>query len=287
MAWARIDDGILDHPKVLMAGEDAGNLFIRSIIWCNKHLTDGFIPHEACTIFTRKRDWRKHVAALLRVGLWAETEGGYRIRGFLEHNASAEEVKQKREDAAERQRKSREAKAAQSQVSHENVTRDKRVTSASVTAPSPLLSSPLQIQEKRDPPVVPQGDDDVGAPPAKSTRRKRELSEASLAVQSEIEKLAEVTYPPATFDALEARLKAKDLTLDDALAVVRYAATDPFWGREVKLDPSTIFRPAHWPGLLGKARAKPQGGSFDFPPPRRGQDPDEHRRVMEKYRDVV
>lgn len=143
MAYAKIDDGILDHPKCLMAGEEATNLFIRSIIWCNRHLTNGFIPHEACTTLTRTRNLNSRVAALLRVRLWERVEGGYRIVGFLDHNDSKEEVERKRELARIRQDNHRKRNASQDKEGNAPVTRDKRETSPSVTLPSPLLSSPI------------------------------------------------------------------------------------------------------------------------------------------------
>lgn len=115
--------------------------------------------------------------------------------------------------------------------------------------------------QERSPPTPPQaGGGDEGSPSSqpRRSRKKRELSEEAQAVRAEIHRLRGIEYPPAAFDSLEARFRAKELSLEDALAMVRWAAREEFWGGEVKLAPSTLFRPRWWPEVLGKARAKPQ-----------------------------
>lgn len=100
------------------------------------------------------------------------------------------------------------------------------------------------------------------APPsAKKTRTKkqRDPSPAALRIRDEIARLSGATYPPATLDALEARLSSGDMTEDDALALVRGLARDEFWnGEKVRLDPATLFRPGKYASLLAKVRAGPQ-----------------------------
>ena len=244
MAYAKIDDGILDHPKCLMAGEDATNLFIRSIIWCNKHLTDGFVPHEACTNLTRSRNLKKQVAALLRVGLWEEVEGGYRIVGFLDHNDSKEEVQRKRELAAERQRRSRARRAQQSEEGSASVRRDKRVTSPSVTAPTPL--------NLINPPIPPaSGGRDMGDPPQDPPEVRRVMT-------SVLKRMAELSG--ATFSD-SAELRARILeghSEEDLIAVV-----ESQWQREFMRNkreffrPRTLFSPRHFAEYLAIAKAQP------------------------------
>ena len=56
MNWAKIDDGFYDHPKVLVAGEEAANLYLRGLVWCCKRLSDGAIPREALRTLTARRD---------------------------------------------------------------------------------------------------------------------------------------------------------------------------------------------------------------------------------------
>lgn len=241
MAYAKIDDGILDHPKCLMAGEDATNLFIRSIIWCNKHLTDGFVPHEACTNLTRSRNLKKQVAALLRVGLWEEVEGGYRIVGFLDHNDSKEEVQRKRELAAERQRRSRARRAKQTEQESASVTRDKRVTSPSVTAPTPLhlINTPL--------PPASGGTAGPNSP---------EVERVMIRVLARMNELSGATFTDSP--DLRARI-VEGATEEDLLAVV-----ESQWRRDFMRENPTHFRPRtlfgkrNFAEYLGLAKAKPR-----------------------------
>lgn len=260
MAWARIDDSILDHPKILMAGEEAADLFIRSIIWCNKHLTDGHLPHEACTNLTRKRSYRKQIAALVRVGLWEEVEGGYRIRGFLEHNDSAEEVKRKRRDAAERQAKSRAARTAQAATGHANVTRDSDVTSPSVTVPTPLLSSPIgDLTPPKPPTASPQGVPLGDVPQAKPARERKTRT-----LTPEVEKIrarisvetGAAPHPPSAFDKLIRGIESGALSVEDADTMVGYLASgaaDGYW-RKRGIPPAFVFAPRHVSEILPLAK---------------------------------
>ena len=98
MTWARFDDGVLDSPEMLRAGEDAANLHLRAVIWCCKHLTDGAVPREALGAITRKRDPDALAARLVGAGVWAESGEGWRIKRFEETNPTRDEVEARRTD---------------------------------------------------------------------------------------------------------------------------------------------------------------------------------------------
>lgn len=113
MAWARIDDGFYDHPKVVKLAATcpaAGFLHVRAIAYCSKHLTDGLIHEEMVAVLSPvQRDRDEQIAALLETGLWFQgDETGtdhYGIHHFLDYQP-------KKEDVLERRRKDRERKAA-------------------------------------------------------------------------------------------------------------------------------------------------------------------------------
>ena len=42
--WARLDDAILDNPKIIAAGPIGLLLHVAAITWCARNLTDGLIP---------------------------------------------------------------------------------------------------------------------------------------------------------------------------------------------------------------------------------------------------
>lgn len=98
MTWAKVDDGFLDHPKVLRAGEDAANLYLRALIWCNKHLTDGHIPREALRALSMRSGLPALAGRLVAVGLWEETAEGWYVHDFAAHNPLRADVEAKRQD---------------------------------------------------------------------------------------------------------------------------------------------------------------------------------------------
>lgn len=97
MTWTKLDDNIFDHPKMLKAGEDAANLYVRGLVYCNRYLTDGRVEVEVLPVITRRADAETLAAALVRVGLWeAHPDGGWLVHNFHEHNPTAEEVEARR-----------------------------------------------------------------------------------------------------------------------------------------------------------------------------------------------
>ena len=96
MTWTKLDDGIFDHPKMLRAGEDAANLYVRALVWCNKHLTDGQIPREALRALTLRRSPESMADRLVTVGLWEATGEGWFVHDFAAHNPSRATVEAKR-----------------------------------------------------------------------------------------------------------------------------------------------------------------------------------------------
>lgn len=116
MAWVKVDDNFFGNPKVMRAGKDASVLFLAALCFCNRSLTDGFVPEESLRRLAADADVddpRKLAERLVDVGLWAHAEHGYRVCKYLEYQPSAESVKQKRDEAAERMRRvrSREVRA--------------------------------------------------------------------------------------------------------------------------------------------------------------------------------
>ena len=47
MSWVKLDDQFSDHPKLLKVGPLAGWLWVSSLAYSSRYLTDGFIPEEA------------------------------------------------------------------------------------------------------------------------------------------------------------------------------------------------------------------------------------------------
>ena len=103
MTWVRIDDNIVDHPKMVEVGHRGLALFVASLCYASKHLTDGFIPKSAVPGLLPDLRAPKTADALVRVGLWDRVDSGYQVHDYLEYQPSAEDVRAKREKSTRRQ----------------------------------------------------------------------------------------------------------------------------------------------------------------------------------------
>ncbi len=116
MTWAKLDDGILDNPKVARTGVLGFALYAAGLVYACRNLTDGFIPWGTArrlvpTQWTddERRIWQVGAASgahgldedeaiehaigrLTAVGLWSQVTGGYEIHDFLDWNRSREHV---------------------------------------------------------------------------------------------------------------------------------------------------------------------------------------------------
>lgn len=105
MAWVRIHDGALSHPKIVGMFDPRNPfcLWIWGLSYCQQHLTDGLIQREAITFKTAQA-----IAALLARGLWQSHPTGYVVHDYLHFNDSKETVTKKRTEAKERMKNARD-----------------------------------------------------------------------------------------------------------------------------------------------------------------------------------
>jgi hypothetical protein len=130
MTWARLDDAILDNPKIIRVGPLGFALHVAAITWCSRNLTDGFVPEAkakqllstswseasedeeseafwelASTSGSVGRDGRETISSTIRMlvqaELWHEEEDergnfGYRLHDFGDFNPKRSEVLAKR-----------------------------------------------------------------------------------------------------------------------------------------------------------------------------------------------
>lgn len=93
MTWARIDDDLSNHPKVIAAGNEAVGAWVRMISWSNARLTDGVIPRAVALEYARTR---KVIDRLLHARLLDESGDDFAIHDFLKYSKSAQEVRAER-----------------------------------------------------------------------------------------------------------------------------------------------------------------------------------------------
>jgi hypothetical protein len=112
--WARLDDELIDHRKVFIAGETIGKngaaialgFYAVGLMWSNKHLTDGHLPLAVIRSFRHVENPAGVADALARAGLWEKNGSGYIIHDFADFNPLAAKIKSKRR--ADRKRKAEE-----------------------------------------------------------------------------------------------------------------------------------------------------------------------------------
>lgn len=96
MSWARFDDQVTFHPKIVDAGNAAVGLWVRMTTYACAQLTDGFIPATVALLLGSKEEIDKAADC----GLLDVVKGGYQVHDFLHHNPSSEQARATRATAA-------------------------------------------------------------------------------------------------------------------------------------------------------------------------------------------
>ena len=99
MAWVKIDDHIDEHPKIAAITDSALALFVASIAYCNRNLTNGFIPFAVGMGKLRYCDGncKPFIQELEAMGLWEKKQNGWHVHDYLEYQSSKEQVLAERE----------------------------------------------------------------------------------------------------------------------------------------------------------------------------------------------
>lgn len=97
MSWIKLDDQWMDHPKIIAAGRDARDMWLASLTYCSKHLTDGYfnkklLPSLAVMAGLDVANCQDFASVLLEVGLWDATDNGYTVHDYLVYNPSKEQA---------------------------------------------------------------------------------------------------------------------------------------------------------------------------------------------------
>lgn len=133
--WTRLDDGFTEHPKVARVGLLGMGWQVAALVYCNRNLTDGFVPHGvarqlaplshedgdgklwnvAATCGMQGHDGDQLVSEiigwLLDAGMWEQVPGGFQIHDFPDYNLTKEQVLERREVRSESGRKGGLARA--------------------------------------------------------------------------------------------------------------------------------------------------------------------------------
>jgi hypothetical protein len=91
MAWVRIHDAALSHPKVIGLSDKAFRLWVWGLSHSQQHLTDGLIESHTVPIRLRRAS-----ADLVTNRLWEAHDRGFSVHDYLDWNDSRETVMKKR-----------------------------------------------------------------------------------------------------------------------------------------------------------------------------------------------
>ena len=174
MAWVKIDDHFDEHPKIAQAGPLAVAVWLAGLAYCNRNLTDGFIPWSKAQGLVSwqflgaesddPRGRKRYTVALtcghvgedvetpfvvdclLDAGLWEEVDGGYLVHDYLDYQPSKEQVLAERHATKDRVSRWRERNGVTSSVT----------SSVSNTAPVPV-PVPVPVPDTLEPEPTVQG----------------------------------------------------------------------------------------------------------------------------------
>src|ERR1039458_5603058 len=95
--YIRLHDGMPDHPKVVGLSDAAFRLYVESLCWCSRHLTDGAVTVPA---MKRMGGWSPEAAKELAGADLFEPDGvtgNWLVHDYIEHQRTSDEVAEFRE----------------------------------------------------------------------------------------------------------------------------------------------------------------------------------------------
>ena len=110
MPYLLIDDGMAENPKIAGLSDKAFRLWITSLLYCARNLTNGAISEIAIRSLAPICQIAKPLAvvrALVEAGLFEKTDTGWVIHDYLDYNPSRADLSEKRRLSRERQKKYR------------------------------------------------------------------------------------------------------------------------------------------------------------------------------------
>jgi len=156
MAWVKLDDHFPDHPKIVSAGPLGAWLYVAGLCYCNRLLTNGFIPVSQVARLSPHREDQdirdgpdRLAQRLCALGLWVEAErkgvSGFVVHDFLKYQPSKRQVMTERAKTAIRQGRFRNG--------HRNAASNGVSNGGGNAAPDPV-PDPVPQREKTSPSLV-------------------------------------------------------------------------------------------------------------------------------------
>lgn len=163
MGWVKLDDRRALNVKLRQVGLEARGLDEAAICQVSFDETDGFVAENTVKLVAEAhgcKRWRRLVTALVEVGRWTPTDGGWLINGYLEYNFSKadwEELRAKKvqagraSGAARRQHRVEQVFNRNGEQAVEQVLNRKAEQSVEPSRPVPYIAiSRLQTDTKAE-----------------------------------------------------------------------------------------------------------------------------------------
>lgn len=169
MPWVKVDDHFDEHPKMARVGPLGWAVWLAGLAYCNRNLTDGFIPFAAARslvswdmllphptepdrelVYTIGIGSGAHghdvecsevIDMLVDAGIWEHVPGGYRVHDYGDYQPSKADVMEERARSAERQQRSRMSRG-KSQGKSQRDSRTSHSGSAGGPVPVPVPVAP-------------------------------------------------------------------------------------------------------------------------------------------------
>src|SRR4051812_35145223 len=110
MTWTKLSDDFPDRLKISALSNGAWRLHVTGLIFCNRLLTDGFIPESQVRRLV-PRFQARDLEALIAAGVWAATPGGYLVVDSIDDQETSQHVLARRD--SERRKKANQRASEQ------------------------------------------------------------------------------------------------------------------------------------------------------------------------------
>jgi len=143
VTWVKLDDAIGENPKIARLSDSAFALYVTGLAYCNRNLTDGFIPSSVGLGQLRYCEGNAvpAIRELEAGNLWEAVDGGWMVHDYPLYQPPREQVLAEREAARERMAEVRSKhKGSSPSVRPNNLRSSRSPVPVPVPVPEPLKS---------------------------------------------------------------------------------------------------------------------------------------------------
>lgn len=188
MPWIKVDDHFDEHPKHAAVGPVGWGVWLAGLAYCNRNLTDGFIPwsvaegmggtwrvrvleDDEINRVVQHRIWTIGITSgmqgddmsgewvadlLVEYGLWERVEGGFHVHDYESYQPSKADVLEERRKWADKKKSQRESpKESPRESPKESSPRPNRPVPVPVPLESSIEDSSENAREGSDEPEWP------------------------------------------------------------------------------------------------------------------------------------